>query len=37
VAPADYETILCDMNGHAEANSRRPLDVDLVFMAGEGI
>jgi DMSO/TMAO reductase YedYZ molybdopterin-dependent catalytic subunit len=37
VPPADYETILYDMNAYAEAISRRPLDVDLEFMAGEGI
>jgi hypothetical protein len=37
VPQADYESILYDMNAYAEANSRRPLDVDLVFMAGEGI
>jgi DMSO/TMAO reductase YedYZ molybdopterin-dependent catalytic subunit len=37
VGHADYETILYDMNAFAEANSRRPLDVDLEFMAGDGI
>jgi hypothetical protein len=37
VAHADYETIVYDMNAYAEANSRRRLDVDLEFMAGEGI
>jgi hypothetical protein len=34
---ADYETILYDINAYAEAISRRRLDVDLEFMAGEGI
>jgi hypothetical protein len=37
VAHTDYESILYDLNAYAEANSRRPLDVDLEFMAGEGI
>jgi DMSO/TMAO reductase YedYZ molybdopterin-dependent catalytic subunit len=34
---ADAETILYDMNAHAEENMRLPLDVDLEFSAGEGI
>jgi DMSO/TMAO reductase YedYZ molybdopterin-dependent catalytic subunit len=36
-APADADTLLYDMNAFAEENRRRPLDVDLVFAAGEGI
>jgi DMSO/TMAO reductase YedYZ molybdopterin-dependent catalytic subunit len=37
-APAgDAATLLYDMNAYAEENARFPLDVDLVFSAGEGI
>ena len=36
-APADAETLVYDMNAFAEENTRLPLDVDLVFTAGEGI
>jgi DMSO/TMAO reductase YedYZ molybdopterin-dependent catalytic subunit len=35
--PADVDTLLYDMNAFAEENTRRPLDVDLAFVAGEGI
>jgi DMSO/TMAO reductase YedYZ molybdopterin-dependent catalytic subunit len=35
--PADVDTLLYDMNAFAEENTRLPLDVDLVFTAGEGI
>jgi hypothetical protein len=34
---ADVHTILYDMNAYAEENRRRPLDVEMEFMAGEGI
>jgi hypothetical protein len=34
---ADVDTLLYDMNAYAEENRRLPLDVDLVFTAGEGI
>jgi DMSO/TMAO reductase YedYZ molybdopterin-dependent catalytic subunit len=37
VVHADAETILYDMNAHAEENMRLPLDVDMEFIAGEGI
>jgi DMSO/TMAO reductase YedYZ molybdopterin-dependent catalytic subunit len=36
-APADVDTLMYDMNAFAEENRRLPLDVDLVFTAGEGI
>jgi DMSO/TMAO reductase YedYZ molybdopterin-dependent catalytic subunit len=36
-APAGADTLLYDMNAFAEENTRRPLDVNLVFAAGEGI
>ena len=34
---ASAETILYDMNAHAEENMRRPLDLEIEFRAGEGI
>jgi DMSO/TMAO reductase YedYZ molybdopterin-dependent catalytic subunit len=34
---ADVAALLYDMNAYAEENARFPLDVDLVFSAGEGI
>jgi DMSO/TMAO reductase YedYZ molybdopterin-dependent catalytic subunit len=36
-ARADAAALLYDMNAYAEENARFPLDVDLVFSAGEGI
>jgi DMSO/TMAO reductase YedYZ molybdopterin-dependent catalytic subunit len=37
VPAGDAATLLYDMNAYAEENARFPLDVDLVFSAGEGI
>jgi hypothetical protein len=37
VPAGDAATLLYDMNAYAEENARYPLDVDLVFTAGEGI
>jgi len=34
---ADAQTILYDMNAYAEENMRLPLDVEIEFIAGEGI
>ena len=34
---ADVSTLVWDMNAYAEENYRLPLDVELEFMAGEGI
>lgn len=36
-AASDRDTLLYDMNSFAEENSRRRLDVELEFLAGEGI
>jgi DMSO/TMAO reductase YedYZ molybdopterin-dependent catalytic subunit len=36
-AVADAETILYDMNAHAEENMRLPLDVEMEFTSGAGI
>lgn len=39
-APArlgDVEVLLYDMNSFAEENARRPLDVEMAFVGGEGI
>jgi DMSO/TMAO reductase YedYZ molybdopterin-dependent catalytic subunit len=33
----DAELLLYDMNAYAETNARLPLDVELTFVAGEGI
>jgi DMSO/TMAO reductase YedYZ molybdopterin-dependent catalytic subunit len=33
----DVDALLYDMNAYAEENARLPLDVELVFSAGEGI
>ena len=35
--PGDSEALRYDMNAFAEANARRPLDVDLEFSSGAGI
>jgi DMSO/TMAO reductase YedYZ molybdopterin-dependent catalytic subunit len=35
--PGDAETLLYDMNAYAEENRRRPLDVELEFVGGDGI
>lgn len=37
VEPSDGDALLYDMNAYAEENSRRRLDVELEFAAGEGI
>jgi hypothetical protein len=37
VPRGDAAALLYDMNAYAEENARFPLDVDLVFSAGEGI
>jgi hypothetical protein len=34
---ADLDTLLYDMNAFAEENNRMRLDVEMEFMAGEGI
>jgi len=36
-APGDSDALRYDMNAFAEANARRPLDVDLEFSLGAGI
>lgn len=33
----DAQTLLYDMNAYAEENVKRPLDVEMVFIGGEGI
>ena len=36
-AAGDIDALRYDMNAFAEANARRPLDVDLEFSLGAGI
>jgi hypothetical protein len=36
-AAGDIDSLRYDMNAFAEANARRPLDVDLDFSLGAGI